>query len=94
VPIEAPIRTNPPTTATTESSDAPSPVSRQPSIPRAKPPTSTGTRPKRSIACPAGKAARAAVPKNIAGPKPTSPSKPVTATKMMVATATESWVIP
>ena len=94
VPIEAPIRTSPQTTATMETDEAPRPVSTQHSIPKPKPPASTGARPKRSIALPAGKAARAAMLKNMAGPSPTSPSRPVTDSKVIGATAAESSTIP
>lgn len=87
VPYEAPMRTSPKTTATVESREAPKPTSTHPRMPRVKPPASTGTRPKRSIARPAGRAASAAVLMNMAGPSPTSPSRPVTASKVIGVTA-------
>src|SRR5215208_2959628 len=85
---------NPKTTATTETNEAPRPVRTQPSIPKPNPPASTGTRPRRSIALPAGKAERAAVPKKMAGPNPTSPSRPLTAAKVIGPTAAASSTIP
>ena len=53
----------------------------------ANPPASTGIRPTRSIARPAGRAASAPVARIRAGPSPSSPSTPVTTTKVIVATA-------
>jgi hypothetical protein len=61
-----------------------------PAIPSAKPVTSTGTRPKRSMARPAGSAKSAPVPRTIAGPSPTRLRTPTTRTTVSVATAAES----
>ena len=57
------------------------------------PSASTGTRPKRSIARPAGSAASAPEPSTIAGPSPSSPFTPMTSTNVSDATAAESWSI-
>ena len=61
---------------------------------RRSPTASTGTRPKRSIARPAGSAASAPEASTIAGPSPSSPFTPVTSTNVSEATAAESWSIP
>jgi hypothetical protein len=61
-----------------------------PAIPSANPVTRTGTRPKWSIARPAGSAERAPVPSTIAGPSPTRLRTPTTRTTVSVATAAES----
>ena len=59
-----------------------------------KPAASTGTRPKRSIARPAGSAASAPEASTIAGPSPSRPLTPSTATSVSDATAADSCSIP
>ncbi len=50
-----------------------------------------GTRPKRSIAHPAGNDESAEAVRKIAGPSPSSFSKPVTSTNVIDETAATSW---
>lgn len=90
-PPEAPTSANPAITGTASSVAVPSAVSAQPLAPSKKPTTITGTRPKRSIAHPAGKAVNAEAVRKIAGPSPSSDSKPVTSTKVSDETAATSW---
>ena len=66
-------------------------ISEQPIAATTKPAASTGTRPKRSIARPAGSAARPDDARKIAGPRPSSPSIPVIATNVSELTAAASW---
>ena len=94
VPPAVPTRTSPRKTGTGDSSALPSAASPPPAAPRQKPVASTGTRPNRSIARPAGSAARAPDASTIAGPRPSSPLTPVTRTNVSEATAAESWSIP
>ena len=94
IPCEPPIAANPVTSSTAESMPQASAVTRQPTIPRANPPASTGIRPTRSMRRPAGIALRAPASRKIAGPRPRIPSIPVTSTSDVVATATPSWSIP
>jgi hypothetical protein len=56
----------------------------------ANPAARTGTRPKRSIARPAGRAASAPAVSTIAGPSPSSPSMSSTVTSVSEATAADS----
>ena len=93
VALAAPTNTSPTSTGTARSNAAPTAARMPPAIPRAKPVTRTGTRPKRSIARPAGSAESAPVPRTIAGPSPTRLRTPTTSTTVSVATAAESWSI-
>ncbi len=72
----------------------PSAASPQPAEPTTKPRASTGTRPMRSIARPAGSAASAPDASTIAGPSPSRPLTPTTETSVSEATAAESWSVP
>ena len=94
VPLAVPTSTSPPSTAGAEGSALPSAASAQPPTPMPKPAASTGTRPKRSIARPAGSAASAPDASTIAGPSPSRPLTPTTATSVSEATAADSWSIP
>src|SRR4029450_13253300 len=77
-PPEAPTRTKPAMTGTACSVAVPSAVRTQPMEPSAKPVRMIGTRPKRSIAHPAGNDDSAEAVRKIAGPSPRSFSDPVT----------------
>ncbi|HKF14685.1 MAG TPA: hypothetical protein VKB13_05590 [Gaiellaceae bacterium] len=90
IPLEEPIKAKPAMTATAEPVAVPRAVNQQPIAPRAKPPAMTGMRPKRSISRPAGTAVSAEATRKIAGPSPSSFSKPVTRTKVSEETAATS----
>ena len=94
VPLETPISMNPGITSSHVSAAEPAAASTQPATPHRQPAASTGTRPRRSIARPAGSAASAADARNTAGPSPRIDSMPVTRTSVIVATATTSCSIP
>ena len=93
-PLAAPTPRNPSSTTTGESTALPSAASEHPIAPIAKPPASTGTRPSRSIARPAGSAVSAPEASTIAGPSPSSPRAPTTVTRVSEATAALSCSIP
>src|SRR5262245_29937770 len=94
VPPAVPTKTRPRKTGKAESTAQPSAASTPPSPPRTKPVARTGTRPNRSIARPAGRAASAPEASTIAGPSPIRPLTPVTSTNVSEATAADSWSIP
>ena len=89
-PPEDPIRAKPTITGTACSVAVPSAVSAQPVAPPRNPTAMIGTRPNRSIAHPAGRAVSADAVRKIAGPSPSSASKPVTSTKVREETAATS----
>jgi hypothetical protein len=90
VPFAAPVSANPAITAGVESRFVASAVSEQPAAAKTYPPAMTGLRPTRSINRPAGTAASADAVRKIAGPSPSSPSTPVTSTKVSEETAATS----
>ena len=90
-PPDDPISANPTITGTACSVAVPRAVRAQPMAPSRKPTTITGTRPNRSIDHPAGKAVKAEAVRKIAGPRPSSASKPVTRTNVSEETAATSW---
>src|SRR4051794_37555572 len=93
VPLAAPTPTRPARTAGAESVLLPSAARPQPAAPAPKPAASTGTRPMRSMSRPAGSAASAPEARTIAGPRPSRPWTPTTATSVSEATAAESWSV-
>src|SRR5829696_3035091 len=90
VPLAAPTHSSPARTTGADSSLEPRPASAPPRPPVANSAASTGTRPKRSIARPAGSAASAPEASTIAGPSPSSWSTPTTSTSVSDATAADS----
>src|SRR5215210_6941303 len=94
VPLAAPTHTSPNRTTGADSSEEPNPASTPPRPPAANPAARTGTRPKRSIARPAGSAASAPEASTMAGPSPSSWSTPSTSTRVSEATAAESCSMP
>ncbi len=90
VPLAAPTATSPSSTIGADPRALPAAASAQPTAPAQKPPASTGTRPIRSIARPAGSAASAPDARTIAGPSPSSPRTSRTSTSVSDATAAES----
>ena len=93
MPLAAPTKTRPPSTAGANSVALPRAARPQPTAPKTYPAASTGMRPMRSIARPAGSAARAPQASTIAGPSPSRPSTSTTSTSVRDATAAESWSI-
>ena len=81
-PPAAPVNAMPAITATVESMRVASATSEQPIAAITKPTAITGTRPKWSIARPAGSAASPEDARKIAGPSPSSPSIPVICTNV------------
>ena len=94
MPEAMPTSANPTPTGTPDSTAQPNAVTPQPNAPTTNPPAMTGTRPSRSISRPAGREARAADVRKIAGPSPRMPSTPVTRTSVTVETATTSCTVP
>jgi hypothetical protein len=94
VPFATPTSAKPTRTSATELHRVPRPVTTVPIPPMTKPAASTGTRPRRSIARPATSAPTALDERTTAGPSPSRPSMPVTATNVTVATAAVSCDIP
>jgi hypothetical protein len=93
MPLAAPTATRPTSTTGAEPALLPTAASAHPAAPATNPPASTGMRPMRSIARPAGSAASAPDASTIAGPRPSSPRTSSTSTSVSDATAAESWSI-
>ena len=90
MPLAAPVRANPRISSSGESIAVASAVRPHPTAAARKPPPTTGRRPMRSIARPAGTAASADAVRKIAGPSPSRPSMPVTSTNVSDETAATS----
>jgi hypothetical protein len=91
MPLAAPVKPKPRITSGVEPMPVASAVRPQPAAAARKPPPTTGLRPRRSIARPAGTAVSADAVRKIAGPSPSSPSTPVTSTNVSDETAATSW---
>ena len=90
-PPAAPVSAMPVITTAVEPVRVASATSEQPSDAITKPTAITGTRPKWSIARPAGSAASPDDARKIAGPSPSSPEIPVICTNVIEFTAAASW---